>query len=178
MMELLGRMPKNLAMSGKYSEKYFDSNGQLRRISGLSYWPLINVLTIKYNIKEDEAKALEDFLLPMLRWNHDERATAQQMLQHPWLKMPPNYNYKISKKEMEIKKLKQGLNKAEPEEPVVYTDRYTDDVKKDMNELIESDPEINHADAEEFATDFDGQTRSLWDDVFDSEDSLEPADNH
>ena len=41
--------------------------------------------------KEDEAQALADFLLPMLRWNHEERASAQEMLKHPWLKMKDNY---------------------------------------------------------------------------------------
>ena len=40
MMELLGRMPQNLALSGKNSRKFFDSRGNLRRINGLSYWPL------------------------------------------------------------------------------------------------------------------------------------------
>jgi hypothetical protein len=30
----------------------------------------------------------------MLEWHHDRRATAQQMLDHPWLNMPANYDYK------------------------------------------------------------------------------------
>ena len=32
MMELLGRMPETLAMSGRHSRKFFTSRGQLRRI--------------------------------------------------------------------------------------------------------------------------------------------------
>ena len=55
MMELLGRMPKNMALSGKNSKKYFNSQGHLRRISGLNYWPLKKVLMEKYRIKEEEA---------------------------------------------------------------------------------------------------------------------------
>jgi hypothetical protein len=35
------------------------------------------VLTEKYLIREDEAKALADFLMPMLGWHHDKRASAQ-----------------------------------------------------------------------------------------------------
>ncbi len=57
MMELLGRMPKNLALSGKNSKKFFDSKGHLRKISGLNFWPLKKVLVEKYRIKEDEAQA-------------------------------------------------------------------------------------------------------------------------
>lgn len=101
MMELLGRMPKNLALSGKHSRKYFDSKGNLRRIKGLSYWPVKKVLTDKYLIKEDEAQAFANFLLPMLEWHHDRRATAQDMLKHPWLNMEDNYDFKYEKKEYE-----------------------------------------------------------------------------
>jgi len=38
----------------------------------------------------------------MLEWHHDGRATAQQMLDHPWLNMPANYDYKYSEKEFQI----------------------------------------------------------------------------
>ena len=109
MMELLGRMPKNLALSGKNSRKYFDSKGNLRRIKGLSYWPVKKVLTDKYLIKEDEAQAFADFLLPMLRWHHDRRATAQEMLKHPWLNMEDNYDFKYEKKEYEKIQFKKSI---------------------------------------------------------------------
>lgn len=96
MMELLGRMPTNLALSGKNSRKFFNSKGNLRRINGLCYWPLKKVLTEKYLIKESEANELSNFLMPMLAWHHDRRATAEQMLKHPWLQMPANYKTKYT----------------------------------------------------------------------------------
>jgi len=110
MMELLGRMPKNLALSGKNSKKFFDSKGHLRRISGLNFWPLKKVLVEKYKIKESEANQLADFLLPMLSWDHENRATAQQMLKHPWLDMPDNYDFKYSQREYDTMLMKQGHN--------------------------------------------------------------------
>jgi serine/threonine-protein kinase SRPK3 len=55
MMELLGRMPKNMALSGKHSRRFFDKTGHLRRIRGLNYWPLKKVLMEKYKFKEREA---------------------------------------------------------------------------------------------------------------------------
>jgi len=76
MMELLGRMPKNMALSGKNSKKFFNSQGHLRRISGLNYWPLKKVLMEKYKIKEDEAVSFAEFLTPMLEWYTHKRATA------------------------------------------------------------------------------------------------------
>lgn len=91
MMEILGKMPKNLALSGKHSKRYFDDSGHLQKIRGLQHWPVKKVLMEKYKMKEDEASMLSDFLLPMLEWYPEKRATAQEMLSHPWLNMEPNY---------------------------------------------------------------------------------------
>ena len=55
MMELLGRMPTNMALGGKLYKKFFDRTGHLRRIRGLKYWPLKKVLTEKYRFREKEA---------------------------------------------------------------------------------------------------------------------------
>jgi len=42
----------------------------------------------------------------MLTWHHDRRATAEQMLKHPWLQMPANYEYRLTEKEHQILQLK------------------------------------------------------------------------
>ena len=63
----------------------------------------------KYRIKEEEAESLSEFLTPMLGWYPEKRATAQQMLQHPWLNMVPNYEYKYSDREYEVMLLKKQL---------------------------------------------------------------------
>ena len=99
MMELLGRMPKNLARSGQRSRKFFNRAGNLRRIRGLNYWPLKKVLREKYRFTETEAHAFADFLLPMLHWDPEKRSSAQTMLDHPWLTMPANYKTKLSNEE-------------------------------------------------------------------------------
>lgn len=46
-------------------------------------------------MKEKEARAFEDFMMPMLHCVPEKRATAQQMLEHPWLKGPTTvFEYK------------------------------------------------------------------------------------
>lgn len=97
MMELLGRMPRDMALSGIRSRRFFKSSGQLRRINGLHYWPLKKVLTDKYKFNDLEAQGFADFLLPMLHWDPHKRATAQKMLEHPWLKMQAKYDVKQEK---------------------------------------------------------------------------------
>jgi serine/threonine protein kinase len=96
MMELLGRMPKDFALSGMRSRRFFKKSGCLRKINGLHYWPLKKVLTDKYKFADKEAAAFADFLLPMLRWDPNKRASAEQMLKHPWLTMEANYDTKVN----------------------------------------------------------------------------------
>ena len=76
MKELFGRMPVNMALSGNHLIKFFTSEGHLKSISGLNYWPLRKVLVEKYHFKEDEAQSFADFLTPMLAWYPHKRATA------------------------------------------------------------------------------------------------------
>lgn len=87
--ELLGPMPKPLIARGRRSTTYFNRGGELRHIKSLRFWGPEEVLQQKYHMHPLEAKNLASFLLPMLRLQPEERATAQQLLQHPWLRGLP-----------------------------------------------------------------------------------------
>eukprot|EP00658_Telonema_sp_P-2_P084317 TRINITY_DN932_c0_g2_i4.p1 TRINITY_DN932_c0_g2~~TRINITY_DN932_c0_g2_i4.p1 ORF type:complete len:490 (-),score=166.87 TRINITY_DN932_c0_g2_i4:414-1883(-) len=85
MMELLGKMPKKLALAGKYSSESFSKKGELKRIKKLNEWPLNKVLSEKYEVEQEEAEAMAQFLLGMLDFHPDRRKTAAESLQDPWL---------------------------------------------------------------------------------------------
>lgn len=116
MIELLGPMPKNFALSGKNSKRFFDSTGHLRRIRGLNYWPLHRVLTEKYRFVPKEAECLGDFLSSMLSWYPEKRSTAQEMLEHSWLKMARNDESKIQDEDYE--KMMEKIKKKEESEKI------------------------------------------------------------
>jgi len=84
MMELIGDMPRSFALSGKQSQEYFNHRGELRHISRLRHWGLADVLREKYSFRSEQAQELASFLLPMLRY--ENRASAQEMLNHKWLR--------------------------------------------------------------------------------------------
>lgn len=88
--ELLGLMPSDLAMSGKYSRHYFRRDGQLRHIpmDDMQFWGPSSVLHDKYGFPLVEANLIEDFLLPQLLQDPDKRIPAQLALEHVW--MAPN----------------------------------------------------------------------------------------
>ena len=85
-MELVGRMPKKLALAGKHSKEFFNQKGELRNIKDLRMWPLESVLHKKYEFDEVVANPFASFCLPMLDLNPARRATAAEMLKHKWLK--------------------------------------------------------------------------------------------
>ncbi|GAA96319.1 uncharacterized protein L969DRAFT_95417 [Mixia osmundae IAM 14324] len=85
MIELLGPMPRHIALAGKFSTEIFNRKGELRHIHKLKRWPLESVLMEKYLINEDDAEHLRSFLEPMLNFHPDKRAPADVMIKHTWL---------------------------------------------------------------------------------------------
>uniref|UniRef100_A0A8C3Y5H8 non-specific serine/threonine protein kinase n=1 Tax=Catharus ustulatus TaxID=91951 RepID=A0A8C3Y5H8_CATUS len=104
--ELLGEIPRHVALGGRYSREFFNRKGEggqgrgqgvwsvgvvtgcgeLRHIRHLRPWGLRAVLQEKYEWPRGPAAAFARFLRPMLAFEPDRRATARQCLQHPWLR--------------------------------------------------------------------------------------------
>ncbi|KAH1090951.1 hypothetical protein J1N35_018208 [Gossypium stocksii] len=89
MMELLGIMPRKIALGGRYSRDFFNRYGDLRHIRRLRFWPLDKVLMEKYNFSEQDAKDMADFLIPILDFAPEKRPTVAQCLNHPWISCGP-----------------------------------------------------------------------------------------
>ncbi|CAH1782643.1 unnamed protein product [Owenia fusiformis] len=83
--ELLGPIPKHIALSGKYSREFFNKRGELRHIHKLKPWNLFDVLVEKYEWEPEKAIMFQSFLEPMMDYDINRRATAEECLRHPWL---------------------------------------------------------------------------------------------
>ncbi|XP_017305616.1 SRSF protein kinase 1b isoform X1 [Ictalurus punctatus] len=84
-MELLGKVPRKLVINGKYSKEFFTKKGELRHITKLKPWGLLDVLVEKYEWQREDAQSFSSFLLPMLDLIPEKRATAAECLRHAWL---------------------------------------------------------------------------------------------
>lgn len=73
-----------IALGGRYSREFFNRHGDLRHIRRLRFWPLNKVLMEKYEFREQDAKELADFLVPILDFVPEKRPTAAKLLNHPW----------------------------------------------------------------------------------------------
>ncbi|XP_047308382.1 SRSF protein kinase 2-like [Impatiens glandulifera] len=89
MMELLGTMPRKIALGGRYSREYFNRHGDLRHIRRLRFWSMNKVIMEKYDFNEQDAKDMCDFLVPILDFVPDKRPTAAACLKHPWFNPVP-----------------------------------------------------------------------------------------
>ncbi|XP_030442312.1 uncharacterized protein LOC115664530 isoform X1 [Syzygium oleosum] len=89
MMELLGMMPRKIALGGRYSRDFFNRYGDLRHIRRLRFWPLNKVLLEKYEFNQQDADEMTDFLIPILDFVPENRPTAAQCLLHPWINAGP-----------------------------------------------------------------------------------------
>ena len=130
-MEMLGPMPKSFALKGSMFEHYFrenPSNGKFyfRRIHDLKSVNLERLLIYRYFLKVEEARALADFLMTILKWEPKERPSAQKMLEHPWLAMEDNYSYRMSEMEFKLFELKDQVVQVDStgcDEKVVFAER-------------------------------------------------------
>lgn len=86
--ELLGSIPKHIALSGKFSRDFFNRRGELHHINNLRPWNLFSVLTQKYSWSDENARNFSDFLTPMLNFDTKKRATAFDCLNHNWIQTP------------------------------------------------------------------------------------------
>jgi serine/threonine protein kinase len=85
MMELVGKIPRHMALAGKLSKQFFNRHGDLKNIRELRFWGPASVLHEKYAFPEIEAAMIESFLKPALNTDPERRATALDCAQHPWL---------------------------------------------------------------------------------------------
>ncbi|KAJ3602259.1 hypothetical protein NHX12_030018 [Muraenolepis orangiensis] len=67
------------------SRSCLSPSGELRHITKLKPWGLMEVLVEKYEWAKEEGLSFSTFLLPMLDLVPEKRATAAQCLAHPWL---------------------------------------------------------------------------------------------
>jgi hypothetical protein len=83
--ELLGKMPKKLALAGKYSKNFFDKKGNLKNIKQLKFWPVDEVLHEKYHFSAEDAEEVADFITPCLDFDPKERSMGIDCLNSDWL---------------------------------------------------------------------------------------------
>lgn len=79
----------------------FAVTGDLRHIKRLKPWSLYDVLVEKYEWSAQRARDFMDFLVPMLEYDPNKRATAAECLAHPWLADDDGDDINCAEKQLE-----------------------------------------------------------------------------
>lgn len=104
---------------------------------------LKDVLVKKYHFKKNEAIALNDFLLPMLEYCPEKRASARQMLNHPWLKAECKSNYIMSDWEIEKMNMIEETQKEKLNDDNLNSEYSNNYIYSSEEELAQGDEEDN-----------------------------------
>jgi len=83
--ELLGKPPLSQLQIGKNYDQFFTPSGELQQIPSLIMISLHQLLTQKYLFTDEVATTISDFLIPMLIFHPEMRASATECLNHPWM---------------------------------------------------------------------------------------------
>ena len=111
--EILGDIPNKIIQKMANPKIFIVLFKKLTEKKNLNKISILELLRKKYHFKNNEAMELNDFLLEMLNYLPEKRPSARKMLSHPWLNMPPNFDY-IDKEENEnISLNNENINKNE-----------------------------------------------------------------
>jgi len=82
MIALLGPPPKDILERGSWSNNFFDESGKFKVDAEIATTSL--EVEMK-SLQGDEKTSFLKFLRRMLRWRPEDRATARELVQDPWI---------------------------------------------------------------------------------------------
>jgi len=110
----------------------------------------------RYRWIESEAEAFEEFMLPMLEWDQEARATAEEILKSKWLSTSKVGEFKMSEKQHSAYLLKNKLLNIDKNDDASYL-TFIDESIKDAEADCESTK------SEESESDFEiEEEKYLW----------------
>jgi len=85
MFEMLGKIPKELALNCDFCDELFDSNGRIKNMKHCDYVDLIEIFIKEFGYSEKESKNIYEFLKKLLDYNVNTRYSANNLINDIWL---------------------------------------------------------------------------------------------
>lgn len=83
MVAVMGPPPKEMTQNSAYATDFFDSDGKWR---GAIDIPPVSLEKLEGYLEGEERQLFLQFLRKMLKWNPEERESARELLDDPWLR--------------------------------------------------------------------------------------------
>ena len=85
MYEILGKIPKDMALECEYSEELFDNKGRIINRKKCDYTNIETILNKEFEYKENVSKEISVFLKKLLDYNIKMRYSANKLIDDEWL---------------------------------------------------------------------------------------------
>ena len=85
MFEILGKMPKNMALKCDFTEDLFDNKGRILKHKNCEYTSLAEILQKDFDYNEEDSKNIENYLKKILEYDLKDRFSALEAANDPWL---------------------------------------------------------------------------------------------
>ncbi len=84
MYDVLGKMPKELAMDCEFSEDIFDAKGRIIKNKGIEQRDIKSEIRERIKMEENEIDTIHDLIFKILNYDYKIRPTCQEILNHKW----------------------------------------------------------------------------------------------
>jgi len=85
--QTLGKFSRYLLKYGDYADDFFTKQGRVKNpeIEDFEPMSISEILVNEYDFSEEDALSIEEFLLPMLKYDPKKRVSATRALKSTWL---------------------------------------------------------------------------------------------
>ena len=84
MYDVLGKMPRELAMDCEFSEDIFDAKGRIIKNKGIEQRDIKSEIGKRFNIEDSEIDVIHDLIFKILNYDYKLRPSCSEILNHNW----------------------------------------------------------------------------------------------
>lgn len=85
MFEILGKIPRNMALDCDFTEDLFDNKGRILKHKNCEYTSLAEILHKDFDYNEEDSQNIENYLKKVLAYNLKDRYSALEAANDTWL---------------------------------------------------------------------------------------------
>ena len=84
MYDVLGKMPRDIALDCEFSEDIFDAKGRIIKNKGIEQRDIKKELCERFELEESEKEVIHDLIFTILNYDYKTRPTCREILNHKW----------------------------------------------------------------------------------------------
>jgi serine/threonine-protein kinase SRPK3 len=84
MYDVLGKMPRDMALDCQFSEDIFDAKGRIIKNKGIEQRDIKQEICERFELEESEKEDIHDLIFKILNYDYKSRPNCREILDHNW----------------------------------------------------------------------------------------------